>query len=176
MNRTLLVLGVAVGFLSRIQAASTSAEKQQRQHKPVRALGKPLAIGTQAPPFVASDARGNRWALARLHGKKVVLNFLCGCTPCRELAKAEGGRLTKWKNTRVLVISYMDARDIPEFVKQTGLEVPYLMDPFGDIGSKYESLDCPVVWLVNERGVIRFRSSMRAKDTRNVLEQLNKLL
>lgn len=137
---------------------------------------KPPRVGDSAPDFVASDYEGKEWQLKRLRGRRVLLTFFCGCEPCRKLARELAPLASRWRGVQILVVSYLDLTAVPAFQRDTNLSAPFLMDPFGDVGARYDSLTCPRCWVIDERGRIRYSNQATISDIGEVVRHIERYL
>jgi thiol-disulfide isomerase/thioredoxin len=109
----------------------------------------------------ASDLDGRRWNLADLRGKAVLLNFWATwCEPCREempglqaLVPAHGEQ-----RLAVLALNFKEpAARASRFVQSTGLQLPVLLDPAGDIARAWAVRIFPTTILIDAGGQPRWR-------------------
>jgi thiol-disulfide isomerase/thioredoxin len=97
---------------------------------------QPWPRGRKAPPIPSVDTAGRAWALSSLRSRVVLINFWASwCAPCRSempalqaLAERENSGLT------LLTINLKESpAAIAQFVLGTGLSLPVLRDPQGDV-------------------------------------------
>lgn len=103
----------------------------------------PPRIGDPAPEFALRDQGGTLWELERLRGRRVLLLFLCGCQPCREMARGVSRRSRSWRDVQVLVVAQTDEVGSAAFQRDTSLKAPVLTDAFADVAAAYGSVSCP---------------------------------
>ena len=122
--------------------------------------------GQPLPVFQAQDLEGKTWRLADLRGRAVILNFWASwCEPCRaemptlqQLAEVYGA-----DKLVVLTMNYKEsAAKAAQFVRTTGLTLPVLLDPMGDITRKWEVRSFPSTMLIAADGkpVMRVRGEV----------------
>jgi peroxiredoxin len=67
--------------------------------------------------------------------------------------------------------------DVKDFIEQSGLEIPVLMDPEGKIAEEYDAEAIPQTVLIDRQGVVRFVHVGLDPNLRQLLtEQLNTLV
>src|SRR5215210_3574763 len=54
----------------------------------------PFKLGQEAPDFTLKDVKGRPVSLHQYRGKRVLLNFFCGCSFCRGVAMSWGRMLS----------------------------------------------------------------------------------
>jgi thiol-disulfide isomerase/thioredoxin len=113
------------------------------------------------PPLLATDLDGRSWTLAGLRGKAVVLNFWATwCEPCRaempalqHLAQAHGN-----ERLAVLALNFKEPAPRAErFARNTGLTLPVLLDPAGDVARAWSVRIFPTTILIAADGRPRWR-------------------
>jgi len=148
----------------------------ERTSEKLSPLLRPPRATEKSPDFQLSDFEGNEWRLGDLRGRKVLLDFFCGCTPCRSMAREQARLASRWGNVQILVVSYLDHSKIRAFQKDTDLSVPFLMDPFGDVGERYDSLTCPRCWVIDENGNILYTNRDAKEDVHTVVQRAARFL
>lgn len=119
----------------------------------------PFKIKDVAPDFTLKDAKGRSYSLSQFRGKRVLLNFFCGCSFCSSVALA-WGRLLKEENIHptvaVAVASFGTDYD-RQFREETGWKGPVLYDTKErTVADQYDSRHCPRVWVLDEQGRILY--------------------
>ena len=166
------------GMLVFLCAASALDAERNRREAPLRAmLGNAvfealskgermpqhyLGEDRRAPDFTLRDRNGRPWRLRDHLGKVVVLNFwTVTCAPCLEEMPSllELGEKVRGRDDIVLVSVTTDrdpaviAPHVPE-----GAPLPVLFDPNGTVvREKFGTRLFPETWIVDPRGVVRFR-------------------
>jgi len=116
--------------------------------------------GASAPDFTLEGVSGEKVRLSDLRGKVVLLNFWASwCPPCREEIPSLftlNAALTG-KNFRMLAVAIDEGgRDqVMEFFRRTGVSLPALFDPGGNVGKSYGITGVPETFVIDKQGVIR---------------------
>lgn len=111
-----------------------------------------------APEVELADYSGGAYRLSTFRGRRVVLNFFCGCAECRELAP-EWQRLHRTvPGAVVLGLSAFSPTRAEEFRAETGVSFPLLFDSGSDIAARYDALHCPRSFVVDGDGRLRYAS------------------
>ena len=119
---------------------------------------QPWPRGRAAPAFPATDMTGQAVSLQALRGKVVLVNFWASwCEPCRAempslqaLAEREKARLV------VLTINLKESPEaIARFVQSTGLTLPVVRDPLGDVARAWGIKIYPSTVLVDSADQVR---------------------
>jgi thiol-disulfide isomerase/thioredoxin len=117
--------------------------------------------GLPVPPLQATDLQGKVWRLADLRGRAVLLNFWATwCEPCRiemptlqQLAELYGP-----EQLLVLAINFKESpRKITQYVQASGMNLPVLLDPNGDIARQWGATVFPTTILIDADGKPRQR-------------------
>jgi peroxiredoxin len=120
----------------------------------------PFKIGDVAPDFSLKDAKGRTVSLSQYRGKRVLLNFYCGCSFCREVATTWTNMLSqpRMRPTALLAVCSFGPDYDQQFRKESGWKGVVLYDekPFRPVAVKYDSKICPRVWVLDEQGKIMF--------------------
>jgi peroxiredoxin len=126
----------------------------------------PFKIGQEAPDFTLKTADGKEMSLHQFRGKRVILNFFCGCSFCRGVAMAWNS-LLKEKDvlpTRTLVVASFGQDYDKQFRIESAYNGPILYDTKSrDVAQKYDSRICPRVWVLDEKGKILYTNPSPAQ-------------
>jgi thiol-disulfide isomerase/thioredoxin len=145
-------------------------------------LKKSPQEGFVAPQFSAQDLRGRSVAVDDFQGKVVLLNFWATwCPPCRrEIPSLESlYQLRKDKGFEILAVNVdrTALSKVTSFVEQNRMTFPVLLNPQGDIGEKYWVRAIPTSFLLDKKGVIRWKVvGGREWSGSEVLEKIDQLL
>jgi peroxiredoxin len=115
-----------------------------------------------APEFTLRDADGNPWSLEDQRGKVVILNFWSvTCQPClEEMPSLEllAHMAEEWDDVEVIAVSTDEG---PQAVASVLAETPrltHLFDPDNAVvKGQFGTELYPETWIIDPRGVIRFR-------------------
>jgi peroxiredoxin len=118
--------------------------------------------GFLAPSFSLQDLSGKSVSLGDFKGKVVLLNFWASwCGPCRiEIPSLNRlYQLRKDKNFEILAVSVDrgSVSKIASFVASNEMSFPVLVNPQGDMGGRYWVRAIPTSFLLDKKGVIRWK-------------------
>jgi peroxiredoxin len=119
-------------------------------------------IGSPAPDFSLYADDGQEYRLSRLRGRKVLLNFLCGCSRCVDFAHEWERFHRTLPNVIVLGISTFGPSYLQKFRETTHATFPILFDPGFTVAELYRSVECPRSWVIDERGIVAYASRGRS--------------
>lgn len=118
-------------------------------------------VGDVAPAFtLKSMTDGHKVSLSDFRGRRVMINFFCGCNLCQEFARHWATLQHKplKGNPALIGICFFEPDRLPIFLKETGAKnMIYLYDPGHATGARWGSRTCPRAWIVDENGKIAFR-------------------
>jgi peroxiredoxin len=131
-----------------------------------RTASSVAALGQPAPDFelrtIPSDEPVR---LSRLRDKPVVINFYCGCTLCYNVAHAWHRVKEKVGDVHLLAIMHnhetFNPVNVREFREATKWEAPVLADLRSRVALKYRSTDCPMTWVIDRKGIVRYHNEHR---------------
>lgn len=118
----------------------------------------PPKVGSLAPDFTLSDDNGKTYRLSDFRGKKVLLNFFCGCGTCAELSLTWEKIHRQRADVQVLGISTIHPEQIQSWCRAIGVTFPVLFDPGYQVAEQYDSLHCPQSWVIDESGKVVYAS------------------
>ncbi len=126
--------------------------------------GFPHYLGDErlAPDFTLQDRNGRPWRLRDHRGKVLVINFWSiTCPPCiEEMPTLEtlAHVVEDWGDVEVIGISGDDEWEAANTVLPEHSRMTHLLDPGRQvIAGKFGTRLFPETWIVDRRGVIRFR-------------------
>ncbi|MCC6317643.1 MAG: TlpA family protein disulfide reductase [Gemmatimonadaceae bacterium] len=131
----------------------------------------PVQVGDVAPEYGATLLTGDSVSTAQLEGKVVLLNvWATWCAPCRQeipyLQKVYDAN--KSRGLEIVGVS-IDARgsdeSINEFAREFGMTYPIWRDPDERVQSLYMALGVPASYLIDRRGVLRWKHLGTVKPT-----------
>jgi peroxiredoxin len=121
----------------------------------------PFKLGQEAPNFTLKDVKGRPVSLHQYRGKRVLLNFFCGCSFCRGVAMSWGRMLSmeakQLKPTETLAVASFKPDYDKQFRQESGWKgkIVYESGPRA-VATKYDSRICPRVWVLDEKGRILY--------------------
>jgi thiol-disulfide isomerase/thioredoxin len=115
----------------------------------------------QAVDFSLEDLQGRERRLSSFEGKVVFLNFWATwCGPCRAEIPSMEQLYTKLKDgnfTIVAVNSQESSQQVSDFVLDSGMSFPVLLDSTGKVGATYGVRAIPTTYIIDPSGAIRAR-------------------
>lgn len=148
-----------------------------------------LKIGQKVPDFQLRDREQTLIRLSRFSkGKVVVVDFFrTDCKPCvkslvalKKLHKAYG----KDKRVRFLVVALLEQDGgegrLEAFLKKTPVPFPVVVDAYDTVAKKFiakgNSVQLPSLFVVDKKGVVRWRHTELLTDTKALDKLLRGLL
>lgn len=134
-----------------------------------RRLETAAAVGALGPDFKLMKAgETGELQLSSLRGRPVVLNFFCGCGDCREVAVVWAEHAEELGDAHLIAVVHDHTAYNPATVKNfrwgTGFQWPVLADIGSKVSLEWKSLNCPIIWVLDAKGVIRYKSPGRGVD------------
>jgi len=115
----------------------------------------------QAVDFSLEDLAGGETALSSFTGKVIFLNFWATwCGPCRaEIPSMEQLYVElRDEGFTILAVNSQEAvNQVSNFVKETGMSFPVLLDGTGRVGAAYSVRAIPTTYIIDPQGAIRGR-------------------
>lgn len=115
--------------------------------------------GFTAPDFTLEALDGESVRLAQLRGEVVLINFWATwCPPCRDEMPAiqEAYDEHRDEGLVVLAVNLMESdAQVKDFVEETRLTFPILMDSRGSVAKRYRVQSLPTTYFVDRFGVIQ---------------------
>ena len=180
MIQTRWIVGVLLAGLCSVtcnaaHAPSAQTETQKPAEAPKLGLVDAEAkaeIGKQAPDFKLTDLNGKTVQLSSFKGKQVVLEwFDPSCPFCKRGYENKGPLFEQAERLSKAGIVWVQVNSAnPEapgsnlernkkFVEQYELHHPLLFDPTGQVGRAYGAKTTPHMYLIDEKGVLRYRGA-----------------
>lgn len=138
--------------------------------------------GFLAPQFALYDLNGKMVSLRDFRGKVILLNFWATwCPPCkREIPSLERlYQIRKDKNFEVLAVNVDRGShsQIASFAEKQRMSFPILLNSEGGVGDKYQVQAIPTSFLLDKKGVIRWKIRGAIEwDDPSVLSRIDQLL
>lgn len=161
-------------------SAATSARPPAPHRQPPPALH--ALLGKPAPDFALKDLNGRTWRLSEMRARKIVaLQFASISCDCGQMAVYdlhELGRTFGARGVQVLAIGFeaQPLRPPEEFIRDSGLTVPFLTDPGFAAAKAYKVRWPPSVVIIDRAGKIHWACDEFHGDvlrrTRDVIERL----
>ena len=151
-NRSVVLAAVLVAGLAVILIAT-------RREAP----RKTAAVDSQAPVFLAADARtGRQLTPADLKGKVVFVNFWASwCQPCKDEMPSIDALYRELAADPSFVMVTLLYKDSPAdglgYLKAMGFNFPVFMDNNGDAARDFGVTGVPETYLIDKKGVLRQR-------------------
>jgi len=120
---------------------------------------QPWAKGKPVPQLEGVDLKGRTWKLADLRGKAVLINFWASwCEPCRaEMPSLQ--TLAEFYGPDKLVVLAVNFKEgvyaTQRFVERSKLQLPVLLDPFGETARQWGATAFPTTILIGADGRVR---------------------
>lgn len=159
--RTALLLALLACVQGNHIYSATSPAPGRKAAPPARGTPRDL-IGRPAPDFALTDVSGRTWRLPDLRGKHVVViefaSISCDCGQMavydlQELARTFGAR-----GVQILAIGFeaQPLRPPAEFIRDSGLTLPFLTDPGLKTARAYRAKWPPSVVVIDRAGRIHW--------------------
>lgn len=119
------------------------------------------ADGAAALPLSLQDMQGNTHTLKGYRGQVVLVNFWATwCEPCRQEMPSIQRLREKFTGKPFVALAVNldepEAR-VRQFLKQTGLELPILLDPNKKVAREWGVRLLPVTYIIGRDGRVRYR-------------------
>lgn len=142
-----------------------------------------VEVGDRAPELVqAKDGRGKRVKLKAYQGKVVVLTFGASwCKPCKKELPAWDKLARQYKGKKVVFLAVNIDKELGKgqaFMKEARLgAMQAAYEPDGATVESYEPPTMPTTYVIDGRGIVRFRhEGYRAGDEKALAAKLDQLL
>ncbi|MGA7827103.1 MAG: TlpA disulfide reductase family protein [Geobacteraceae bacterium] len=124
--------------------------------------GKPLRIGDSPPRIQLANLKGSTVRIPNdFRGKVLLLHFWAGgCSSCAEEMPAMEKLYEKYrrKGLVILAVNVGQKKDVVKrLVQDLGISYPVLLDPDQDMARNYDVIGVPRTYLVDRKGVIRYK-------------------
>ncbi len=139
-------------------------------------------VGRPAPDFTLSDLSGHTVRLANLKGRVVFLNvWATWCQPCREEMPSMEALYQRMHGPDFeMVAASADEGGkgvVEEFVRQMQLTFPVLLDPEGQLATRYGVTGFPETFIIDRNGrVVAHELGPRAWSSPESREALQRLI
>lgn len=112
-----------------------------------------------APDFNATTLDGTTVSLSGLKGKNIMLNFWATwCGPCEHEIPYMQSFYDKisGEDFVLLTVNYKESENIVrDYVKDTNLSMPVVLDPYGEISRKYNVCSLPRTYFIDAEGYVQ---------------------
>ena len=180
-------LPVFLGLLVVLALASgavyfTMGGKEDSRENPAGERKEAPNEGYPAPEFSLYDLSGSQVGLSDFRGKVVLVNFWATwCAPCRrEIPSMERlYRMRRDEGFEIVAVNTerISASKVASFVEKYGMSFPILLNPQGDVGSRYRVRAIPTSFLLDKNGVISWKIvGGREWESSYVLNRIDRLL
>jgi len=173
---------VTIGLTGCEGKKEANPEKKKSKLSSTQELKESPQEGFLAPSFSLQDLGGTQISLSDFKGKVVLLNFWATwCSPCRrEIPSLERlYQLRKDKGFEILAVSVdrTSLSKVASFVANYQISFPVLVNLQGDVGQRYWTRAIPTSFLLDKKGVIRWKVQGAIKwDDAYVLTKVDQLL
>ena len=118
--------------------------------------------GFLAPDFTLQDLGGTSYTLSDFRGEVVLVNiWATWCGPCRReipsLERLYQSRRDKGLEILAVSVDRTSSSKVASFAAKHQMSFPVLPNPRGDVGNKYWARSIPSTYLVDKKGVIRWK-------------------
>lgn len=125
-----------------------------------RRLPTAAAVGALAPDFTLGKAGApGELQLSSFRGKPMLLSFFCGCGECRSVAVALAEHAKELGDAQVVAVmsdhTAYNPANLKNFRWGTGFQWPVLADVGSNVSLRYDSVNCPRLWVLDANGVVR---------------------
>jgi len=126
------------------------------------ASGAPLRVGNNPPRVALASLNGTTVRIPDdFRGKVLMLHFWAGgCSSCKEEMPAMEKLYRQYgrKGLVILAVNVGQRKDVVQkLVKEIGITYPVLLDPDQKIAGSYDVVGVPRTYLVDRKGVIRYK-------------------
>jgi peroxiredoxin len=138
-----------------------------------------IAIGQVAPDFALPDVDGRIHRLVDYQNRIVVLNFWSAeCPVAREFDLYFSDRWEEWIRRGIVLLaidsnSHYDDEEIHRAIAGRALPFPILRDRGNKVADAYDALTTPHVFLIDRRGVLRYRGAVDDRSLRKRVPEVN---
>lgn len=138
--------------------------------------------GFLAPDFTLQDLGGTSYTLSDFRGEVVLVNiWATWCGPCRReipsLGRLYQSRRDKGLEILAVSVDRTSSSKVASFAAKYQMSFPVLLNPRGDVGNKYWARSIPSTYLVDKKGVIRWKvRGTREWDDAQSLAKIDQLL
>lgn len=149
----LIVAGGAIGILQNGEADEPGGSKL--------ALNAPVepVMNAQAPDFTLQTAAGDTVQLSDFLGQPVLINFWATwCGPCRIEMPVIQERFERDKEEGLVVLAVNfdeSLEEVAAYGEELGLTFHLVLDPGGEIQTRYRNRSYPTTFFVDAQGIIR---------------------
>ena len=138
--------------------------------------------GFLAPDFTLQDLAGKSHTLSDLKGQVVLVNvWATWCGPCKReipsLVRLYQSRREKGLEILAVSVDRTSSARVASFAERYQMNFPVLLNPRGDVANNYWARSIPSTFLVDKKGVIRWKViGTREWDDAQALARIDPLL
>jgi thiol-disulfide isomerase/thioredoxin len=134
---------------------------------------KPKLVSRPAPELNVTTMGGERFNLASMHGKPIVLNFWATwCGPC--VYELKGLEQFQAKHPEVVVLTMVtndtEQKDLQEVLKEQRVTALRISEVPSEIFDRYGAIGVPHTFVIDESGVVRVHHFEGLDDATRILE------
>lgn len=167
-----LIVVFSASLVARAEDKPAPISSSQGEKKDAKKDEKPLAnaeIGKPAPDFTLQDVNGKTIKLSDYKGKIIVLEWFNQDCPYCQYVYGETGPLKELpeRMTKAGVVwlsintgASANAEAAKKFMEKAKITTPMLLDADGKVGNAYAAKTTPHCYVIDEKGVLRYRGAL----------------
>jgi len=146
---------------------------------------KEQILDKKAPVFTIKDLSGTDISLEKLMGKVIVIDFWATwCGPCKASFPGMQKAVDKYKDDPNVAFLFIDTwengeekeKNAAKFIQEKGYSFQVLMDNDNQVVSKFGVSGIPTKYIVDKKGIIRFKSIGYSGSPDGLVEELSQMI